>query len=213
MLRIDTKRGREALAIRREPYWYKLGRDRHLGLRKLTEGSPGAWIARFRDESGGRRYQALGECTEIFDFDEAKIAAETWFRDLEQGVEARGDDGLPATVALACMAYVRALRSEGRVDAAHDAHLRFRRTVYGSLADVEFGPKDRASAQQAGGSPPPAAAQQAKPTKRRKWEPHELANLPISKLHAPRVKAWHLDLVAAGLSKAAANRTLTRRPH
>jgi hypothetical protein len=39
--------------------------------------------------------------------------------------------------------------------------------------------------------------------------PHEIAGLPISKLRAPRLKAWHLDLVAAGLSKAAANRTLT----
>jgi integrase len=211
MPRIDTKRGREALGIRREPYWYKLARDRHLGLRKLTEGSPGAWIARFRDESGGRRYQALGECTELFDFDEAKVAAETWFRDLEQGVQARGEDGQPATVALACMAYVRALRAEGRVDAAHDAHMRFRRTVYGSVADAEFGPKGRMSLQQADSSPPPAPAQPGKPTKRRKWEaePHELANLPISKLYAPRLKAWHLDLVAAGLSKAAANRTLT----
>ena len=52
MSRIDTKRGREALPIRREPYWYKLARDRHLGLRKLTEGTRGSWIARFRDESG-----------------------------------------------------------------------------------------------------------------------------------------------------------------
>lgn len=211
MQRIDTKRGREALGIRREPYWYKLARDRHLGLRKLTERSAGAWIARFRDESGVRRYQALGECTDAFDFDEAKVAAETWFRDLEQGVQSRGDDGQPATVAVACMAYVRALRAEGRLDAAHDAHMRFRRTVYGRLADAEFGPKARTPVQQADGSPPPASPQPSMPAKRRKWDvqPHDFASLPISKLHAPRVKVWLLDLVAAGLSKAAANRTLT----
>lgn len=104
MSRIDTKRGREALAIRREPYWYKLARDRHLGLRKLTEGTPGSWIARFRDESGARRYQALGECTDVFDFDIAKVAAETWFRDLEQGIDSHGDDGQPITISQACMA-------------------------------------------------------------------------------------------------------------
>jgi len=211
MQRIDTKRGRESLAVRREPYWYKLARDRHLGLRKLTEGSPGAWIARFRDESGARKYQALGECTEAFDFDQAKVAAETWFRDLEQGIEARDDDGKPATVAVACMAYVRALRTEERMDAAHDAHMRFRRTIYGTAADAEFGPKTRAAEQPAEGSPAPSPVQPGSPAKPRKWEakPHEMADLPISKLRAPRLKAWHLDLVAAGLSKAAANRTLT----
>lgn len=210
MARIDTKRGREALGIRREPYWYKLARDRHLGLRKLTEGSPGAWIARFRDESGARRYQALGECTEVFDFDEAKVVAETWFRDLEQGIESHDDDGKPTTIAMACMAYVRALRAEGRMDAAHDAHMRFRRTVYGTAADAEFGPKSRGMGQPGDPLPKPSV-QPSTRVKRRKWEaePHEIANLPISKLRTPRLKAWHLDLVAAGLSKAAANRTLT----
>ena len=211
MPRIDTKRGREALAVRREPYWYKLARDRHVGLRKLTEGRPGCWVARFRDETGARQYQALGECTDLFDFDEAKVAAETWFRDLEQGIQARDDDGKPATVAMACMAYVRALRSEGRTDAAHDAHMRFRRTVYGAVADGEFGPKGIAAAQHACGSLPPASALARVPVKRRKWDakPHEIAELPISKLFSPRLKVWHLDLVTAGLSKAAANRTLT----
>lgn len=50
MVRIDTKRGRDGLQARREPYWYKLSRDRHLGLRKLSVRSVGSWIARFRDE-------------------------------------------------------------------------------------------------------------------------------------------------------------------
>jgi hypothetical protein len=211
MSRIDTKRGRDALPVRREPYWYKLARDRHLGLRKLTEGTPGSWIARFRDESGARRNQALGECTDVFDFDAAKIAAETWFRDLEQGIDSHGDDGQPITISQACAAYVRALRAEGRIEAAHDAHMRLRRTVYGTVADTEFGPTTRAAAQQVIRSATVASVNQTKAAKRRKWEPnpHEIAGLPISKLRAPRLKAWHLDLVAAGLSKAAANRTLT----
>ncbi|MDB6159843.1 MAG: hypothetical protein JWO04_3549 [Gammaproteobacteria bacterium] len=54
MIRIDTKRGRQMLVPRREPYWYKLARDRHLGLRKLGPDSAGSWIARYRDEAGSR---------------------------------------------------------------------------------------------------------------------------------------------------------------
>jgi len=88
--------------------------------------------------------------------------------------------------------------------------MRFRRTVYGTIADAEFGPVTRVVSQQAV-RPAASSAEQSKVQKRRKWEPnpHEIASLAISKLRAPRLKAWHLDLVAAGLSKAAANRTLT----
>lgn len=60
MVRIDTKRCRDALAARREPYWYKLSRGRYIGLRKLADGH-GAWIARYRDEEGAQSYKALGE--------------------------------------------------------------------------------------------------------------------------------------------------------
>ena len=122
MVCIDTKRGREALAARREPYWYKLSRDRHLGLRKLSQDSFGSWIARFRDEARQRHYKSLGECSDTFGFDAAKVAAEVWFRDREQGVRERDEDG-PATVATACRDYVRSLVTEQRRDSARDAHM------------------------------------------------------------------------------------------
>lgn len=48
-------------------------------------------------------------------------------------------------------------------------------------------------------------------TKRRKWGPiaHAISSLHLSRLCAPRLKNWHIELVSAGLSKASANRTLT----
>jgi integrase len=214
VVRIDTKRGRDGLRARREPYWYKLSRDRHLGLRKLSQQSVGSWIARFRDEARHRQYKALGECSATLDFDAAKIAAEVWFRDQEHGVRDRDEEG-PSTVATACRDYVRSLLAEERREAAHDAHMRFRRTVYGDSIDLEFGPHPRRAAPELAGDDPshPLVALKRSPrkTKRRKWEPvaHPIASLPLSRLRAPRLKKWHIELVSAGLSKASANRTLT----
>jgi hypothetical protein len=133
MERIDTKRGRESLKGRREPYWYKLSRGCYVGLRKLTDRSQGTWMARYRDERGQQRYRALGESSDALTFDAAKTAAESWFKDLDRGVGDRHEDGELATVGSACRAYVRALRTEGRLSTAHDAHMRFRRTVYGAI--------------------------------------------------------------------------------
>jgi integrase len=208
MVRIDTKRGRDALAPRREPYFHKLSKGRYIGLRKLS-GGYATWITRYRDDHGAQHYQAIGDLSETFDFDQAKEAAERWIGELERGVTHREEDGRLITVASVCMEYVRALRAEGRMDAAHDAHMRFRRTVYGTIADSEFGPSPPVAPQKA--DPKPAKAVKGKAPKLRKWnaEPHEVADLPVSKVRAPILKKWHVDLVAAGLSKAAANRTLT----
>lgn len=208
MVRIDTKRGRDALAPRREPYFHKLSKGRYVGLRKLSDGSA-TWIARCRDDHGAQHYQSLGGLSETFDFDQAKEAAERWIGELERGVTNRHEDGRLITVASVCIGYVRALRSEGRMNAAHDAHMRFRRTVYGTVADAEFGPIQPVVTQKSDSKP--AQGGKVRADKLRKWnrEPHEVANLPVSKLRAPSLKKWHLDLVAAGLSKAAANRTLT----
>jgi integrase len=212
MARIDTKRGRDCLAPRREPYWHKLSKGRYLGIRKLPTGRA-AWIARYRDDEGGQRYSALGEVSDTFGFDQAKEAAEAWMRNAERGVSDRHDDGSRVTVASACLAYIRALRSEGRQHAAHDAHMRFRRTVYGDAADDELGLPGRPAVMEATGGVPAhtAAADPESRRKRRKWEPvaHPIAATPLTKIRAPRLKQWHLDLVAAGLSKASANRTLT----
>jgi integrase len=210
--RIDTKRGRDALAPRREPYWHKLSKGRYLGIRKLPSGHA-AWIARYRDDEGTQHYNALGEVSDAFGFDEAKQAAETWMHNAERGVSDRHDDGRRVTVASACLAYVRSLRAEGRLSAAHDAHMRFRRTVYGDAADDEFGLPGRPAVMEvkSGAADTDAQDQRESRVIRRKWPPvaHAIAAIPLAKICAPRLKQWHLDLVAAGLSKAAANRTLT----
>ena len=210
-MRIDTKRGREALAGRREPYWYKLSRDRHLGLRKLSQKSVGSWIARYRDEARQRHYKSLGECSDTLDFDGAKVAAEIWFRDKELGVRDIDEEEGPATIAMACRAYVRALLAEERREAAQDAHMRFRRTVYGDSNDREFGPRrhetdDAASDLNASDAVPKP---RVRTTKRRNPTAHQMATLPLSRVRSPRLKKWHTELLGTGLSKASANRTLT----
>lgn len=129
-MRIDTKKGRDALASRREPYWRKLSKGRHLGFRKLADGA-GSWIAKYRGEDGERAYKALGEFSEALDFDQAKVAAEAWFADLDRGVTGRTHDGKEVTVADAARNYIEQLTRDGRTSTAHDADMRFRRTIYG----------------------------------------------------------------------------------
>jgi hypothetical protein len=92
MIRIATKRARDSLQPRREPYFYKLSKGRYLGFRKLPDQSA-TWIARIRDEEGEQHYKSLGELSEAFSFDQAKEAAESWFQDIERGVSGRNDDG------------------------------------------------------------------------------------------------------------------------
>ena len=201
MVRIDTKRGRDSLKPRREPYWYKLSKGRFLGLRKLPDGHA-SWIARLRDDQGDQKYKYLNELSEAFDFDQAKRDAEHWFRDIDRGVSGRNDDGIVATVRTACIDYVRALRAEDRSEAAHDAHMRFRRTVYGDTADDEL-----RLATATGNTPTSNSAAGKNPKAR--LEAHAISAIPLSKVQAARLKAWHVALVTDGLSKASANRTLT----
>lgn len=199
--RIDTKRGRDSLPSRREPYWYKLSKGRYLGLRKLP-GGHASWIARIREEEGrGQSYKALGEIWDGFEFDQAKIAAENWFREVERGVSGRNDDGTKALVRDACIGYIRALRREGRMEAAQDAHMRFRRTVYGNTADSELQPES------AVGRCPAKAVKHRRVSK--KLEAHAIASIELRKIRGAGLRKWHLDLAANGLSKASANRTLT----
>ena len=105
MDRIDTKRCRDGLVPRREPYWYKLSRGRHLGLRKLVSNAPGIWIAKFRGDAGERLQKTLGERTESFGFDEAKLAAEACFHDWQFGVLNNGHGDGPVTTPYSEMAY------------------------------------------------------------------------------------------------------------
>ncbi len=119
---------RKALAPRREPYWAApLSRGRFIGLRKLDDGS-GTWIARYRDTDGRQTYRSLGFATEAFDLDQAKEAAETWFRSRDAGIRC---DVL--TVGDACRRYVEERETSKSKACSHDAHRRFERVVYGRI--------------------------------------------------------------------------------
>jgi integrase len=72
--------------------------------------------------------------------------------------------------------------------------MRFRRTVYGSAADLEF-PLRRAGIKIAN-------------SKRKVPLAHAVAEVPLAKVLAVDLRQWQSDLGSAGLSKASANRTL-----
>ena len=127
MQNVTTKTARDKLPERQEPYWHALGNGAHLGYRQK---GPGSWIARFRDRTGQRHFQALGSHA---DFNAAKEAAEEWIKQISAGsrrIPARG------SVRDALAAYLRHLRSVGRRGTAWEAGQRFRLTV---ARDSEFG--------------------------------------------------------------------------
>lgn len=83
---LTTRNGRRKLEIRRDPHWYTLGEGKHVGYRRIANGS-GSWIARRRDlESKERVFHALGRAddhdqangTTVLDFEQARKAAERW---------------------------------------------------------------------------------------------------------------------------------------
>lgn len=128
---IDKAKFRASCRVRTEPYWAApIRRGQFLGFRKIS-AQAGSWVARIRieDETGKlvQRYQALGDITERFGYDEAQAAAVAWFATVEAG---EGTDSSVTTVAAACRSYVAELRAAKREDTAHDAEKRFERTVY-----------------------------------------------------------------------------------
>jgi integrase len=120
-------RCRDALEPRREPHWGPpLARGRVLGFRKI-DANTGSWVARLRTETGGKVYKALGFQSATFDYEKAREAAEHWFRAHDAGVS---DDIV--TVEGACKAYVLDRETAKGNATAHDAKMRFQRTVYGT---------------------------------------------------------------------------------
>ena len=116
---------RNRLQPRREPYWGPpLEQGRFVGVRKRDDGTC-TWIARLRDDDGRQKYRSLGQVTDKFNQTAAKHAAEDWFRNYDIDVVDK-----PLTVAQACREYVADLEVEDRYDTAHDAGMRFKRTVY-----------------------------------------------------------------------------------
>jgi integrase len=112
------------LAARREPYWgAPIAQGQHVGFRKISADA-GTWIARYRAEGGVQEYRSLGSATDQFGFDQAKTAAIAWFKLKEAGIS-----GAVTTVADACREYVTDRRREKGEATAHDAQMRFERTV------------------------------------------------------------------------------------
>ena len=101
------------------------------------------------------------------------------------------------------------LHRQGDGCSARDAHMRFRRTVYGDSYDVELGPQQTKYEASDPGKDLADAKRHGRTTRRRTPVAHPIAPLPLSRVRSPRLKKWHVDLLTAGLSKASANRTLT----
>lgn len=65
--RLNTRSARTRLEARREPYWTVISEGCALGYRRGAKG--GYWIAKFRDEFGQRRYDAIGAADDARDPD------------------------------------------------------------------------------------------------------------------------------------------------
>ncbi|MDP1646183.1 MAG: tyrosine-type recombinase/integrase [Thiobacillus sp.] len=87
----------------------------------MLEDGTGTWIARWRSESGGQKYHALGSQP---DYDTAVKLARDWF------IQCQGGSTEIIDVSEACMRYVEDRRKEKGESTAKDAEGRFRRLVY-----------------------------------------------------------------------------------
>ena len=134
MARIDTVDARSKLKPRAEPYWVKLSTGCMLGFRKMTSGSIGTWIARYRDANTGvRGKRSLCDFDELPPsqrYDAAKNEAEVWFAHRGKGGAAES-----INVRVACERYVTHVRTDRGDRPADDMAMRFKRWVY---LDVPF---------------------------------------------------------------------------
>lgn len=126
---LSTVKIRDALKARHSPYWQQLRRGCHLGFRKVSTSSVGAWVARFRDEDGKQHLHSLGSFEDVSPserYDLARTAAEMWFGHMGAGGRSKGE-----TVADACRAYLANVGAATR----KDAQGRFNRWVF---SDAKF---------------------------------------------------------------------------
>lgn len=65
MTRIDTVDMRNKLKPRDEPYWVRLSTGCMLGYRKMTAGSTGTWIARYRADTPETRGLGFFDCGQL----------------------------------------------------------------------------------------------------------------------------------------------------
>lgn len=136
--RIDTVEGRSKLKPRPTTYWHKLGTGRHVGFRKLTPESDGAWLAQAYDTATKKQTRrslgSLDDRPAHQRFDAAKKIAEEWFTHLDRGGSLK-----TITVEAACERYVTRLRDAKEEKNAADIAARFKRWVYADkIAGIEL---------------------------------------------------------------------------
>lgn len=134
-----TARGRAKLQPREQgdAYFRTLARGQAIGFRpSKSAGSPGTWVARYRDRDTGKLItKSIGE----FDtYDAAVKRASELFGQASKGIDVR----VKHTVTDACHAYTKSL--EGlRPQTAEETRARFERLVYfGEDADTSSTNKD-----------------------------------------------------------------------
>lgn len=126
--KIDTVTARGSLKARHAPYWQKIRAECHLGFRKTTPDSVGAWIARYRGEDGKYQLNSLGPLDVTpgnVRFDEAVKQADQWFKHRSMGGAA-----VTITVGDACKRYIQKQRDDGKDVASKDLEARFNRWMY-----------------------------------------------------------------------------------
>ena len=132
--KLDSRTARIKLTARRAPYWTVLSKGAALGYRKGAKG--GTWIARFLDDTGTHRYQALGAADDAMDADgslclsyaTAQREADKWFRIAANGFQDDAPRSGSYTVKDAMADYLAAYKRKGgksldRTQSAIDAHI------------------------------------------------------------------------------------------
>jgi hypothetical protein len=124
---LSTVASRDRLKVRESPYWQKLDKGCHIGIRKMTAGSEIWWAKYNAPGTTATLKKQLGEFGNLprnERFSAAKMAAEAWF-------ETAGRIGRPkeVTVKDACAAYAKHKREADGHDPAVDVEGRFERWV------------------------------------------------------------------------------------
>lgn len=111
---INTAKGRQALAVRREPYWNRLGDGLSIGWRKLAAERPGTWLARsVQDSVEQRQSLAVAEASSEDVYAQAVRGALAWRAEL--GTLAPAAAAAAAlTIEQACANYVLAVGDRKR---------------------------------------------------------------------------------------------------
>jgi len=125
--RIDTISGRRKLTARTEPYWYKLSMGKHIGYRKLADGS-GRWITR-KIENREKTYAALN-CDEHTTFTDAQKMAHQFFDNTNGIISVR------YTVQDAIDDYIEHLTIENSVRSARECRQRLTKHTSTSLSKI-----------------------------------------------------------------------------